>query len=108
VKRYKLRESDAFQADIERIGFHLDETTGDFSKTDEILMDFRQAVKSLADLPNRYQAHSDLGEGVRLCVVRQKGVIVYKVDDAAGEVLILRAFYGGEDYETIFRGDNDR
>lgn len=71
-------------------------------------MDFRKAADSLTDLPNRYQARSDLGEGIRLHAVRQKGVILYKVDDTAGEVLILRAFYGGEDYETIFRGDNDR
>lgn len=108
MRQYWLRESADFQADIERIGAHLDFTTGEFNLTDSVLMAFRQAVDRLAQLPNRFQVRDDLGEGVRLQVVRQKGVILYKVDDDAGEVLILRAFYGGEDYETMFRGDNDR
>ncbi len=108
MRQYRLRESDDFQAGIERIGAHLDFTTGDFNTANAVLMDFRQAVDSLAQLPNRFQAPNELGQGIRLKVVRQKGVILYKVDDDTGEVLILRAFYGGEDYETIFRGDNDR
>lgn len=108
MKRYRLLEAEAFQADLERIGAHLDVTTGNFTKTDEILLDFRRAVDDLVTLPKRHAERADLGDGIRLCLVRQKGIVLYRVDEGAGDVFILRAFYGGEDYETIFRGAHDR
>ena len=107
MKRYALRETGRFISDLRRIGEHLDRTTGDHAKTDEILMDFRAAVDALLELPKRYVERRDLGEAIRMCVVRQKGVILFTIDDQEDVVRILRAFYGGEDYGVLFHGENE-
>lgn len=104
---YTLRETDGFVSDLRRIGDHLDRTTGEPGKTDEILMAFRAAAISLTEFPRRYVERRDLGEGIRLCVVRQKGVLLFQIDDQAHIVRVLRAFYGGEDYSALFHGENE-
>lgn len=107
MKRYTLRETGGFLSDLRRIGEHLDRTTGDPAKTDEILMDFRAAVNSLVEFPKRYVERRDLGEWIRICIVRQKGIILFSIDEQDDVVRILRAFYGGEDYEALARTEND-
>jgi plasmid stabilization system protein ParE len=107
VKLYSLQETDAFASDLQRIGDHLDRATGDPAKTDEILMDFREATGALTEFPKRYVERRDLGEGIRLCVVRQKGILLFHLDDHTHVVRVLRAFYGGEDYAALFHGENE-
>jgi len=107
VKVYTLRETEAFIADLRRIGEHLDWTTGDPDKTDDILMDFRTTTNGLTEFPNRFVERRDLGEGIRLCVVRKKGILLFQVDEQTQVVRVLRAFYGGEDYGALFHGDNE-
>jgi plasmid stabilization system protein ParE len=107
VTLYTLRETDGFVSDLRRIGDHLDRTTGEPGKADESLMAFRAAAISLAECPGRYVERRDLGEGIRLCVVRQNGVLLFQVDDQTHIVRVLRAFYGGEDYGALFHGENE-
>jgi plasmid stabilization system protein ParE len=107
VKVYSLRETDQFTSDLRRIGDHLDRTTGDHAKSDEILRDFRAAVDALAEFPNRHVERRDLSEGIRMCIVRKKGVILFTIEEEDRVVRILRAFYGGEDYAALFHGENE-
>jgi len=67
----------------------------------------RAATRKLGEFPRLAPERADLGEGVRLLTTGEKSVAIYMVQEEAGIVLMLRAFYGGEDYEALVRAEND-
>jgi toxin ParE1/3/4 len=58
--------------------------------------------RSVGNLPYGGVRRDGIIDGVRVVRVEKRAVIAYEVTDDA--VLILKVFYGGEDYETILRG----
>ncbi len=55
----------------------------------------------IGNLPEGYPARPEFGAGVRMAPFEHSAVIVYRLAEAAVE--ILRVYYGGRDYETLMR-----
>jgi toxin ParE1/3/4 len=63
------------------------------------------ACLSLATFPNRGRRRDDIRQGLRTMGFERRATIVFQVREA--EVVIVRIFYGGQDYERILRGTTD-
>lgn len=62
--------------------------------------------KNLLDTPKLGPARPDLGEGIRIYPMKNKRTVVaYRIGDA--EIIIVRVFYGGADYEAILLDMDD-
>lgn len=62
--------------------------------------------KYLPDTPELGPARDDLGEGIRIYPITAKRVVVaYRIGQ--GEIIIVRVFYGGADYEAILLDMDD-
>lgn len=67
--------------------------------------DFVQAIRArcqryLIDNPELGPARTDLGDGIRIYPIKaQRAIIAYRI--TASEIVIIRVFYGGTDYEAI-------
>src|SRR5437588_1577538 len=62
------------------------------------------ACLSLATFPNRGRRRDDIRPGLRTMGFERRATIVFQVREA--EVVIVRIFYGGRDYERLL-GTND-
>ncbi len=60
--------------------------------------------RKIGDAPNGGRPRNDLAEGLRTVPFERSAVIVYRVGKT---VEILSIFYGGRDYEAIYRGDTE-
>jgi toxin ParE1/3/4 len=59
----------------------------------------------IGNLPEGYSARPELGQGVRIAPFEHSAVIVYRMTEAAVE--ILRVYYGGRNYQEIMlRGED--
>jgi toxin ParE1/3/4 len=56
---------------------------------------------SLKQAPLRGTPRDDISKGVRIIGFERRAVIVFRV--VRSEVVIVRVFYGGRDYERILR-----
>ena len=63
------------------------------------------ACLSLATYPNRGRRRDEIRRGLRTIGFERRATIVFQVSEA--EIVIVRIFYGGQDYERILRGTND-
>lgn len=59
--------------------------------------------ESLCTFPMRGTMRDDVRPGLRITHYRKRSVIAFTVD--ADQVSIIGVFYGGQDYESILRGD---
>lgn len=73
--------------------------------------DFVEAIRArcrkyLLDTPKLGPARPDLGEGIRIYPMKDKRTVVaYRIGD--DEIIIVRVFYGGADYEAILLDMDD-
>jgi plasmid stabilization system protein ParE len=104
---FEVRESLAYLRDLERIETHLLHTSGNPSGAERRISEMRAATGRLAEFPRLAPERPDLGDGIRMLTTGEKSVALYVVQDVAGIVLMLRAFYGGEDYDALMRAGND-
>lgn len=65
----------------------------------------RQRCESLAEMPEQAPSRDDLGPGVRLLTFNRRAMVAYRVE--RGEVLILRVFYAGRDYQAAVLDEPD-
>lgn len=63
----------------------------------------RSRLKILATYPDVGAARNWISPGLRILPLPGRIVVAYQV--AATEVIILRIFYGGQDYEAFFRAE---
>jgi toxin ParE1/3/4 len=63
------------------------------------------ACLSLATFPNRGRRRDDIRPGLRMMGFERRVTIVFQVQE--DEVVIVRIFYGGQDYEHILRNTSD-
>lgn len=104
---FEVRESVAYLRDLERIEIHLIKSTGNAVAAERRIDDLRAATHRLAEFPRLAPLKPELGQGIRLLTTGEKSVALYILQEDAGIVLMLRAFYGGEDYEALVRAEND-
>ncbi len=104
---FEVRESLAYLRDLERIEIHLLRSTGDAAFVERRIENLRAMTRKLAQFPSLALERSDLGEGIRMLTTGEKSVALYVVQEDAGIVLMLRAFYGGEDYDALMRAEKN-
>jgi plasmid stabilization system protein ParE len=107
VTSFEVRESLACLQDLARIEVHLNETTGDSSLADRRIAEIRATTRKLSELPRLGPDRSDLGKDIRMLTASGTAVALFAVQEEAGIALMLRAFYGGEDYDALVRAEND-
>lgn len=61
--------------------------------------------ESLQTFPHRGTCRDDIRPGLRITNYKKRVAIAFNVD--AEQVSILGVFYGGQDYETVFKSDFD-
>src|SRR5215472_10597218 len=61
------------------------------------------ACMALERIPKRGTRRDDIRPGLRVMGFERRATIVFRVVET--EVVIIRIFYGGRDYEQILRGD---
>jgi len=61
--------------------------------------------ESLQTFPHRGTRRDDIRTGLRIMNYKKRVAIAFNVD--AEQVSILGVFYGGQDYETVFKSDFD-
>jgi len=107
VNLFEVRESLACLRDLERIEIHLLKTSGNAAGAERRIDEMRAATRRLGEFPRLSPERPDLGEAIRLLTTGEKSVTLYLVQEEVRIVLMLRAFYGGEDYEALVRSEND-
>ncbi|ARM88369.1 toxin-antitoxin system toxin RelE/ParE family protein [Rhizobium sp. CIAT894] len=83
-------------------------TVADMSQSNVIANRFVKRIMArcskIGDAPNGGRPRDDLAPGLRTVPFERSAVIAYHVSDA---VEIVNVFYGGRDYEALFRLDDD-
>lgn len=64
------------------------------------------ACMALASFPERGTRRDDIRPGLRILGFERRATIVFQVGRA--EVVIVRIFHGGQDYEGALRGASER
>jgi plasmid stabilization system protein ParE len=106
VTSFEVRESLAGLRDLAPLEVHLIETTGDAALAERRIAAIRTSDRKLSEFPRLGPDLSDHGKDIRMLTASAKAVALYAVQEKAGIVLMLRAFYGGEDYEALVRAEN--
>lgn len=73
------------------------------SRAFDYVQDIRRRCRTLCDHPQLGPAREDLGTGIRVFPMRGRVVVAYRV--RVDVIEITRVFYGGQDYEAIFRDE---
>jgi toxin ParE1/3/4 len=63
------------------------------------------ACMALATFPERGRKRDDIQPGLRIVGFERRATIAFQVTKA--EVVIVRIFYGGQDYEHLLQGAED-
>ena len=62
----------------------------------------RARCQKIGDAPNGGRLRNDLAPGLRIIPFERAAIIAYQVQDT---VRIVNIFYGGRDYEALFRNE---
>jgi toxin ParE1/3/4 len=65
----------------------------------------RDRCRRIGDAPHGGVARDDLAPGLRLAAFERTAVVAYVVDGPF--VRVTNIFYGGRDYEALYRGGGD-
>jgi len=75
----------------------------------EIAARYTEAIvaycESLRSFPHRGTKRDDIRPGLRITNYKKRAVIAFSVDEE--RVSIIGVFYGGQDYETVFRNESE-
>lgn len=63
--------------------------------------------EGLCGFPHRGTPRNDIRPGLRVTHYRKRTVIAFAVNDALRQVSILGIFYGGRDYASLLKEDED-
>lgn len=102
-KRYRVVEKREVIRDLIAIAIHIEHFTGDQAVADRTVDAICEYLRSFREMPHRGTKRDDLRPGLRVVPFKRKTVIAFEVDDKARTVTLLRVFYGGQDYESVFR-----
>jgi toxin ParE1/3/4 len=65
--------------------------------------EIRKSCRTLCDHPELGRSRAYIKSCLRALPLRQRVIVFYRITDA--EIVIVRVFSGGRDYETIMRDD---
>ncbi len=100
---YKVVQTDLFQSDLDDVIRYIALALNNKSAATALLDAMDRCFDDLGRTPLMYEVCRDphLRElGYRRAVIRNY-IMVYKVDDTARRVTVLRLFHGKQDYENL-------
>ena len=103
MKPHKVAYSEAASGDIEGIFKWVHDASLDPFVAERFVQRIRKKCDSIADLPHSGRPRNDLMPGLRTMAFERKAVIAYVVTD--GRVEITNVFYGGRDFEALYRDE---
>lgn len=98
---YRVEEKREVFEDYVAIACHIERWTEDRKLADRTVDTIRSFIRELGTVPHRGARRDDLRQGLRIVPFRRRTAIAFEVDDEKRVVTVLRAFYGGQDYEAV-------
>jgi toxin ParE1/3/4 len=100
MRKYEISFRPAAEADLVRLYDYIAEASG-LAVAGGYIDRLEAACLSLETLPERSTRRDDIRPGLRILGFERRATIVFPVLER--EVVIVRIFYGGQDYETALR-----
>ncbi len=100
MKRYSVSFRPAAEADLFGLYLHIAQEAG-VDVAESYVDRLEAACMSLETLPQRGSKRDDISPGLRTLGFERRATIVFEVKKT--EVVIVRIFYGGQDYERFMR-----
>lgn len=104
MKRLKVEISPEADYDLARIYLGVYETSRNPLVADRFLDRLIGRCERIGDAPHGGRPRDDLEPGLRTVPFEHSAVIAYRIE--ADRVLITNVFYGGRDYEALYRGQD--
>jgi len=103
MKRYEVSFRPRAEADLLDLYSNISREAGTHT-AGNYLGRLEAACLALENFPERGTRRDDLLPGLRIMGFERRATIVFQVLEA--EVVIIRVFYGGRDYERALRGED--
>lgn len=101
IRRLPVLLSEQAVADLEAIAGHILGASGSEKIASGFATRIRQRCKRIGDVPHGGRPRNDLSPGLRTVPFEHSAVIAYIIDEDS--VRITNVFYGGRDFEALFR-----
>lgn len=102
MKRFKVSFRPRAEQDLFDLYQYISEKSG-LSVAGGYIERIEAACLALATFPERGTKRDDIRPGLRTIGFERRATIAFRVDKA--EVVIIRVFYGGQDFERKLRGE---
>jgi toxin ParE1/3/4 len=102
MKRLEVRFRPEATNDLSAIFLYVLELSRSQKTSRGFVRRIRERCERIGDAPFGGRARDDLETGLRTVPFEKSAVIAYKVDSEC--IKIINIFYGGRDYEAIYRG----
>lgn len=103
MQRHIVKFRETAIADLNAIYIYIAEQSHNPETAIEYIRRIRKKCEILADMPLSGRTRDDLIPGLRMIAFERRVVITYCVEGQY--VRITNIFYGGRDYESLYRGD---
>jgi toxin ParE1/3/4 len=100
MKKYRITFRPHAEADLFGLYRHIAEEAG-HEAAGNYIDRIEAACMALQIFPERGTKRDDIGQGLRTMGFERRATIVFQVKKS--EVVIIRVFYGGQDYERALR-----
>jgi toxin ParE1/3/4 len=104
MKRYRIGFRPQAEADLFGLYRYIAENSGD-AVAGAFIDRIESACMALETFPARGRRRDDIRPGLRTMEFERRATIVFQV--LKDDVIIVRIFYGGQDYERALRGATD-
>lgn len=98
---FEILEGLSFLRDLTALERHLADTSDNPDYPQKRIQQIRDKLDVLEDFPEIGIDRSDLLEGIRTYIVDSKCLVAYVVRAKHEQVVLLRVFYSGQDYEAM-------
>jgi toxin ParE1/3/4 len=105
MKKYEVNFRPLAEADLLRLYDYIAETSGT-AVVGEYIARIETTCLALETLPQRGTRRDDIRSGLRVIGFERHATIIFQVPEK--EVIIVRIFYGGQDYEAALRRDGEQ
>ena len=104
MRRLKVVLREEAIADLAEIYRYISRASGSPITAIRFVRRIKSRCRRIGNVPMGGAARDDLLPGLRIVPFEHSAVIAYLVED--GQVCVTNVFYGGRDYEALYRGDD--
>ncbi len=101
IQRLDVSYGKAARDDLDRIYGYIIENGGSPHVALRFVLRIENRCQKIGDVPHGGRPRDDLSPGLRTVPFERSAVIAYIIDD--NSVRITNVFYGGRDFEALFR-----